>query len=48
MGRLNVSYDLLTWEGDILRLQFWGTAFDQAQDERRRVSADRRPPGGAG
>jgi arginyl-tRNA synthetase len=28
MGRLNVDYDLLTWEGDILRLQFWATAFE--------------------
>jgi arginyl-tRNA synthetase len=27
MARLNVDYDLLTWEGDILRLQFWATAF---------------------
>jgi arginyl-tRNA synthetase len=29
MARLNVDYDLLTWEGDILRLHFWATAFDQ-------------------
>lgn len=29
MARLNVSYDLLTWEGDILRLHFWAAAFDQ-------------------
>jgi arginyl-tRNA synthetase len=29
MRRLNVSYDLLTWEGDILRLHFWATAFDE-------------------
>jgi arginyl-tRNA synthetase len=29
MARLNVQYDLLTWEGDILRLQFWATAFEQ-------------------
>jgi arginyl-tRNA synthetase len=29
MARLNVAYDLLTWEGDILRLHFWATAFDQ-------------------
>jgi arginyl-tRNA synthetase len=28
MGRLGVSYDLLTWEGDILRLHFWATAFE--------------------
>ena len=29
MARLNVDYDLLTWEGDIIRLQFWATAFEQ-------------------
>ncbi len=29
MGRLNVQYDLLTWEGDILRLQFWNKAFER-------------------
>jgi arginyl-tRNA synthetase len=28
MARLNVDYDLLTWEGDILRLQFWARAFE--------------------
>ncbi len=28
MARLNVSYDLLTYEGDILRLKFWAHAFD--------------------
>ena len=28
MARLGVGYDLLTWEGDILRLHFWATAFD--------------------
>ena len=28
MARLNIDYDLLTWEGDILRLQFWATAFE--------------------
>jgi arginyl-tRNA synthetase len=28
MSRLNVSYDLLTYEGDILRLQFWAHAFE--------------------
>jgi arginyl-tRNA synthetase len=28
MGRMNVDYDLLTWEGDILRLKFWAKAFD--------------------
>jgi arginyl-tRNA synthetase len=25
---MNVDYDLLTWEGDILRLHFWTTAFE--------------------
>jgi len=29
MARLNVRYDLLTWEGDILRLQFWNKAFER-------------------
>ena len=28
MARLNVWYDLLTYEGDILRLHFWSRAFD--------------------
>jgi arginyl-tRNA synthetase len=28
MGRLNIAYDLLTHEGDILRLQFWARAFE--------------------
>jgi arginyl-tRNA synthetase len=28
MRRLNIDYDLLTWEGDILRLRFWAHAFD--------------------
>ena len=28
MARMNVDYDLLTWEGDILRLKFWARAFD--------------------
>ena len=28
MRRLNVDYDLLTWEGHILRLQFWARAFE--------------------
>ena len=28
MDRLNVDYDLLSWEGDILRLDFWTTAFE--------------------
>ena len=28
MARLNISYDLLTYEGDILKLKFWAKAFD--------------------
>jgi arginyl-tRNA synthetase len=28
MARLNIGYDLLTWEGDILRLHFWSHAFE--------------------
>jgi arginyl-tRNA synthetase len=28
MARLNVAYDLLTYEGDILRLKFWAQAFE--------------------
>jgi arginyl-tRNA synthetase len=28
MGRMSIEYDLLTWEGDILRLHFWARAFD--------------------
>ena len=28
MARLNIGYDLLTYEGDILRLQFWAKAFE--------------------
>jgi arginyl-tRNA synthetase len=28
MARLNIAYDLLTWEGDILRLHFWNHAFE--------------------
>jgi arginyl-tRNA synthetase len=28
MRRMNIAYDLLTWEGDILKLHFWSHAFD--------------------
>ncbi len=28
MARLNIDYQLLTWEGDILRLRFWARAFE--------------------
>ncbi len=42
MARMNVDYDLLTWEGDILRLHFWATAFDDLKARQRRLPADRR------
>ena len=32
MRRLNIGYDLLTWEGDILRLHFWSHAFEFLKD----------------
>jgi arginyl-tRNA synthetase len=28
MRRINIGYDLLTWEGDIIRLHFWAHAFE--------------------
>ena len=28
MAHLNIAYDLLAWEGDILRLRFWARAFE--------------------
>ena len=28
MRRMNIQYDLLTWEGDVLRMQFWAHAFE--------------------
>jgi arginyl-tRNA synthetase len=31
MARLNIDYQLLTWEGDILRLKFWARAFEAMQ-----------------
>ena len=43
---MNVGYDLLTWEGDILRLHFWTTAFEQLKATRRGLPADRRPAEG--
>ncbi len=33
MARLNVDYDLLTWEGHILRLNFWARAFEILKDK---------------
>jgi arginyl-tRNA synthetase len=35
MARLNIGYDLLTYEGDILRLQFWAHAFETLKDGAR-------------
>jgi arginyl-tRNA synthetase len=32
MARMNVDYDLLTWEADILRLRFWARAFEILKD----------------
>jgi arginyl-tRNA synthetase len=32
MARLNIDYQLLTWEGDILRLKFWARAFEVLRD----------------
>jgi arginyl-tRNA synthetase len=32
MARLNIDYELLTWEGDILRLKFWARAFEVLKD----------------
>jgi arginyl-tRNA synthetase len=34
MARMNVGYDLLTWEGDILRLQFWARAFEVLKEKK--------------
>ena len=33
MARLNIGYDLLTYEGDILRLHFWAHAFDTLKQQ---------------
>ena len=33
MARFNVDYDLLTWEGHILRLRFWARAFEILKDK---------------
>jgi arginyl-tRNA synthetase len=33
MARMNVDYDLLAWEGDILRLQFWARAFEILKEQ---------------
>ncbi len=41
MARLNIGYDLLTYEGDILRLKFWAHCLRDAEGAGRRVPADR-------
>ncbi len=33
MERIGVRYDLLPWEGDILRLQFWNRAFELLKEK---------------
>jgi arginyl-tRNA synthetase len=33
MRRMNIEYDLLTWEGDILRLHFWARAFEILKEQ---------------
>ncbi len=33
MARMNVQYDLLAWEGDILRLHFWARAFEVLKEK---------------
>src|SRR5688572_23465101 len=33
MARLNIAYDLLTYEGDILRLKFWAQAFEILKEQ---------------
>jgi arginyl-tRNA synthetase len=34
MARMNVGYDLLAWEGDILRLHFWARAFEILKEKK--------------
>ena len=46
MDRLNVEYDLLSWESDILRLDFWTTAFDILKAAGAVSLADRGPQAG--
>ncbi|HEY7290276.1 MAG TPA: arginine--tRNA ligase [Vicinamibacterales bacterium] len=33
MARLNIEYDLLTYEGDIVRLHFWARAFEVLKEQ---------------
>jgi arginyl-tRNA synthetase len=41
MARMNIDYDLLTWEGDILRLHFWARAFEILKEKRAVYLQDR-------
>lgn len=34
MARMNVDYDLLSWEGDILHLHFWARTFEILKEKR--------------
>lgn len=34
MARLHIDYELLTWEGDILRLKFWARAFEVLKEQK--------------
>ena len=43
MARMNVDYDLLTWEGDILRLEVLGAGVRGPEGQARRASAHRGP-----
>ena len=45
MRRLHIEYDLLTWEGDILRLKFWAHAFEILKTAGHGLPA--RPKGGS-
>jgi arginyl-tRNA synthetase len=47
MARLNIAYDLLTYEGDILRLKFWAM-LSRSSSAGRGVSPDQAPRGGDG
>ena len=46
MHRLNIDYDLLTWEGDILRLQVLGARLRDPEAAGHGLPPDRRPAEG--
>ncbi|MGE5360815.1 MAG: arginine--tRNA ligase [Bacteroidales bacterium] len=46
MARMNVGYDLLTWEGDILRLHFWARAFEILKEQGAVALQDQGPLAG--